>query len=156
VFAVPLSPFSVLVGVRYGVFPGVLVVLCGTVLTCLVPYTAGRWFRGEGPLFTRLAYHGETFFERTSDTIGVAVSRLSPAPADAVSYAAGLSRVPLRPFVAGTLVGEAPWALGYVTLGAGLDRFRVPSVPLSVFAASAVVSGVVLVVVFAARSGDER
>lgn len=146
-FAVPLSPLSVLVGLQYGVVPGVFVVLGGTVLTCLVPYAAGRWFRDEGTLFVRLAEPGEAFFDRTTGTFGVVVSRLSPAPADAVSYGAGLSAVSLRGFVVGTVLGEAPWALTYVTLGSQLDDFRVASIPSTITIGAAVISLIVVAVV---------
>lgn len=156
-FAVPLSPLSVLVGLQYGIVPGIFVVSGGTVVTCLVPYAAGRWLRDEGTLFARLAEPGEAFFDRATDTLGVTVARLSPAPADAVSYGAGLSDVSLRAFVVGTVLGEAPWALVYVTLGSQLDEFRVPSIPSTVTIGAAVVSVTVatVVVVVDSAGADE-
>ncbi len=49
--------------------------------------------------------------------------RLIPLfPFSPVNIAAGLARVPLRPFVLATLVGEVPTALIYTSFGAGLGR----------------------------------
>ncbi len=50
-------------------------------------------------------------------------ARLSPAPADAVSYGAGLTGVSTRIFALGTLIGEFPWAVFYVFLGQSLRTF---------------------------------
>lgn len=151
-FGIPLSPFSILIGLKYGVIPGFFVVLAGTVLTCILPYVIGRLLQDEGWLFQRFARPGEQFIEHTSSTIGVAVSRLSPTPADIISYGAGLSNVPLRPFVIGTVVGEAPWAFGYVVIGTSLARFYVPSLPNTAYIGAALLSITVAILALATNS----
>lgn len=121
---VPLSPFSVLIGFRYGL-PGVGLALAGTLLTSLPPYLAGGYLRGDDGVFDRLAGLGERAIATVGDLRGVVAARLSPAPADAVSYAAGVSGVPARAYVLGTLLGEIPWATGFVALGASLETLAV-------------------------------
>jgi uncharacterized membrane protein YdjX (TVP38/TMEM64 family) len=61
-------------------------------------------------------------FERNTFT-HILTMRLIPLfPFSPVNIAAGLARVPLRPFVLATLVGEVPTALIYASFGAGLGR----------------------------------
>ncbi|AZH26463.1 TVP38/TMEM64 family protein [Haloplanus aerogenes] len=116
----PLSVFSVFIGYVFGFPVGVPLVLGGTLLTCLPPFLVATHFGHE---FGRLATHGSALVETTGELRGMVAARLSPAPADAVSYGAGIAGVPLRSFALGTLVGELPWALFYVLLGRSLRTF---------------------------------
>jgi uncharacterized membrane protein YdjX (TVP38/TMEM64 family) len=117
----PLSLLSVSVGYVLGFPVGVPVVLGVTVLTCLPPFLlAERLATDAGPL-GRLARTGEEAVAVTGGLRGMVAARLSPAPADAVSYGAGFAGVSLPAFVAGTVLGELPWAAFYVLLGGSLD-----------------------------------
>jgi len=50
-------------------------------------------------------------------------ARLMPLfPFAPVNVAAGLARIPLRPYTAATLIGAVPSSFIYSSLGAGLDR----------------------------------
>lgn len=120
-FAAPLSLFSVFVGYEFGPILGLAIALAGTVITCLPPFFAARWFRTDGGLFGRLARVGDAAFDETGGVRGMIAARLSPVPADAVSYGAGLSNLSLRTFVLGTLIGEVPWATGFVLVGHSLS-----------------------------------
>lgn len=120
----PLSLFSVLVGYAYGPALGFPVALCGTVASCLVPFLLARYVRSDVGLLGRLSGSGRRFFDATGDTRGVFAARLSPAPADAVSYGAGLSGVSTVGFVLGTVLGEIPWAAAFVLVGASMNEFR--------------------------------
>jgi uncharacterized membrane protein YdjX (TVP38/TMEM64 family) len=61
-------------------------------------------------------------FERNTFA-NILTMRLIPLfPFSPVNIAAGLARVPLRPFVLATLAGEVPTALIYASFGAGLGR----------------------------------
>jgi uncharacterized membrane protein YdjX (TVP38/TMEM64 family) len=55
-------------------------------------------------------------------------ARLSPAPADGVSIGAGLAGVSNWNFTIGTLIGELPWAIFYVTVGQSLQSFSSGSI----------------------------
>jgi uncharacterized membrane protein YdjX (TVP38/TMEM64 family) len=57
----------------------------------------------------------------------VTAARLLPAPSDAISLAAGAGGVPLRPFLAGTILGEGPWAVAGALAGAELGSLAAGS-----------------------------
>jgi uncharacterized membrane protein YdjX (TVP38/TMEM64 family) len=121
----PLSLVSVLVGYAYGFAVGVPVALVGTVGSCLVPFVLARYFRSDVGLLGWLSGSGRRFFEATGPVRGVFAARLSPAPADAISYGAGLSGVSASGFVLGTLLGEIPWTAAFVLVGASMTDFGV-------------------------------
>lgn len=59
--------------------------------------------------------------------LSVLYARVLPAmPFALVSYAAGVAAVPLRPFVAATVVGAAPRAFAYTALGGHLGDLSRP------------------------------
>ncbi|MFB6074988.1 MAG: TVP38/TMEM64 family protein [Haloarculaceae archaeon] len=120
-FAWPISPISALVGYVIGIPWAIPVALAGTVLTCLPPFLFARRF-GDGGVFGRLGDAGQRVIEVTGATRGVLAARLSPLPADPVSYGAGFSGVGTGAFVAGTTVGEVPWVFVEVLAGASLRR----------------------------------
>lgn len=119
-FAWPGTAISVLVG--YGLGPvGAPLALAGVVLTSLPPFYAARWF-GRGDAFGRSSAYAERYFATAGELRGVTAGRLAPIPADAVTAAAGLSEVSLRALVAGTVVGEIPWTVAAVLVGASAAR----------------------------------
>lgn len=115
----PISAFSVLVGFALGP-EGVPVALAGAVGTCLPPYVLARRADASGPLGT-LGTHGERYFAAAGGVRGVAAARLAPLPADAVSYGAGLAGVPPRAYLLGTVLGELPWVVAAVLVGASAE-----------------------------------
>lgn len=122
----PITLLSALVGYRYGVAVGVPVALVGAVATSLLPYAVGRRY---GPSATgiagRLADGSARFFGSVGGLRGVVAARLVPTPAEAISAAAGAGGVRLRAFVVGTAVGELPWTVAAVGVGASLGQFAV-------------------------------
>jgi len=128
-FAWPITVLSALCGYRYGLVIGLPVALCGAVATSLLPYYVGRRVPADTDGFLgRLTAGSTAYFERTGGVRGVAAARLVPTPAEAISGAAGAGGVPVRAFALGTLLGELPWTVAAVALGAGLDRFVVSAV----------------------------
>lgn len=114
----PTMAVAALVGFGYGLAVGIPIALLGTTLSSLPPYFLGRYLRtGEGML-GRWCVAGEDYFTVTGDTRGVVAARIAPVPSDAISYAAGLSRVPPRPFLVGTAIGELHWTILAVVAGA--------------------------------------
>ncbi|WP_185715617.1 TVP38/TMEM64 family protein [Halocatena pleomorpha] len=127
-FLWPLSIFSVFIGYAFGFPVGVPLALLGTLLTCAPPFLIATWFNEGIPYFGRIVEHGTTLVETTGELRGMVAARLSPVPADAVSYGAGLAGVTTQAFVVGTLIGELPWAIFYVLLGRSLRTFSAAAI----------------------------
>lgn len=119
----PVILVSALVGFRYGLILGVPVALGGCVLTSLPAFLAGRRLPTDGRLLGILDARSTGYFDATGDLRGLVAARLAPAPAEPVSAAAGIGGLSLGTFALGTLVGELPWTLAAVALGAGLTTF---------------------------------
>jgi len=118
-FAWPTMPLSAFVGFVLGVPYGVPVALAGAVVTCLIPYRFAERVGDQG-MFGWLGDSGRRLIEVTGETRGVLAARLSPVPADPVSYAAGFAGVSTRAFVVGTFLGEIPWVVVEVLAGASM------------------------------------
>lgn len=122
-FLWPLSIFSVFIGYTFGFPEGIPLVLFGTLLTCFPPFLIAARFDGDFGYFGRIVEQGTVLVETAGELRGMVAARLSPAPADAVSYGAGLAGVSPQAFALGTLIGELPWAIFYVLLGRSLRTF---------------------------------
>ena len=117
----PISALSILLGYLFG--PVVIpVALLGAVVTTLPAYLLARYLGHDAGLLARVGDAGETVRRTTGDLRGIVAVRLAPLPTDPVSYAAGLAGVPLRPYAAGTAIGEAPWVGTAVLLGASMGQ----------------------------------
>lgn len=120
VFAWPTTPLAVAVGYGYG-FLGVPFALGGIAMTTVPPFLAVRWF-DRGADVGRAGEASERFFAATGNFRGVVAARLAPIPADVATCAAGLGDVRLRTVIAGTVVGEIPWTVLAIAVGASADR----------------------------------
>jgi uncharacterized membrane protein YdjX (TVP38/TMEM64 family) len=136
----PISAVSVLVGYVYGLEIGFTVALVGAVATCLPPFLLARQATGDGGVFGELGATGERLVGVTGEFRGVLAGRLAPVPADAVSYAAGLSGVSASAFLGATFLGEIPWVTAAVLAGASMRQLTLQGLqnglPLVVGAAS--------------------
>ena len=121
VLAWPISALSVLLGYLLGP-EAIPVALAGAVLTTLPAYLLARWFSHDVGVLARIGDAGATLRRAAGDLRGVLAVRLAPLPTDPVAYAAGIAGVPLRPYVLGTAIGEAPWVGAAVLLGASMGR----------------------------------
>jgi uncharacterized membrane protein YdjX (TVP38/TMEM64 family) len=132
--AIPTTLCAAVVGYGYGVY-GIPVALAGAGLTAIPPYYAARWtLRGEpgtersgvvgwlAGSANRVREAGRTYFSTTGGVRGVTAARLIPIPADVVTCAAGASGVSVGALVAGTVIGEVPWTVGAVLVGASAGR----------------------------------
>lgn len=117
----PISALSVLLGYLFGPI-AIPVALAGAVVTTVPAYVLARYFGHDAGLFSRIGDAGATVRGATGDLRGVAAVRLAPLPTDPVSYAIGLAGVPVRPYVLGTALGEAPWVATAVLLGASMSE----------------------------------
>ena len=135
----PISALSILLGYVLGP-AAVPVALAGAVVTALPAYAVARYLGHDAGPLARVGDAGTAVRRTTGDLRGIVAVRLAPLPTDPVSYAAGLAGVPLRPYVAGTAVGEAPWVVAAVLLGASageLTRTGLSAGPLVVVTAVA-------------------
>ncbi|MFB6296297.1 MAG: TVP38/TMEM64 family protein [Halobacteriales archaeon] len=124
----PITALSVLVGYRYGLALGVPLALAGAVATSLLPYAVARYAGTDGGLLGWARSGTERFFAATGDLRGVIAARLAPTPAEVISIAAGVGRVSVAAFVAGTAVGELPWTVAAVLAGHSMRRLSLSGV----------------------------
>ncbi|AFZ74871.1 TVP38/TMEM64 family protein [Natronobacterium gregoryi] len=125
-FAWPTTPLAMVVGYGYGVALGVPVALVGVVVTVLPVFLAVRWLttddgRGtacDDDILERAGNVVARYYETTGPLRGVTASRLAPIPSDVSTAAAAISGVRLRHFVTGTVLGEVPWTVAAVVVGA--------------------------------------
>jgi len=122
----PISALSILLGFLYGPV-AIPVALLGAVVTCTPAYLLARRTGNRG-LLARAGDSGQRFFAATGDIRGLTGLRLMPLPPDPVSYGAGLSGLSPGRFVLGTALGEFPWVVAAVLLGASLERLTVAGV----------------------------
>lgn len=135
----PISALSVLLGYLFGP-EAIPVALGGAVLTTLPAYLLARWFNHDVGLLARIGDAGATVRRTTGDLRGAIAVRLAPLPTDPVSYAAGIAGVPLRPYVLGTAIGEAPWVGAAVLLGASMGRLTTTGLSASPLVLATVVA----------------
>lgn len=131
----PTTLCAVVVGYGYGLY-GIPVALLGAAVTSLPPFYAARWaMAGDRSASTpdgiagivvvsaeRVRVAGDRYFSAAGGVRGVTAARLAPVPADLVTCAAGVADVRVRSLVVGTVVGEVPWTVGAVLLGASAGR----------------------------------
>lgn len=116
----PPTLVAIVVGYGFGLVLGVPIALAGAVGTSILPFYAARWLGPDLPGADRVGEVGERFLATAGPIRGVTAARLAPVPADAVTVAASLSGVRFRDFAAGVLVGELPWTVAAVAVGASL------------------------------------
>jgi uncharacterized membrane protein YdjX (TVP38/TMEM64 family) len=119
----PLSLASVFLGYLVGFPSGVPLILTGTLVTCFPPFLLADYFHNANKYISQISASGESIVTTTGELRGMVAGRLSPAPADSVSISAGLAGVSSWNFALGTLIGELPWAIFYVTVGQSLRSF---------------------------------
>jgi uncharacterized membrane protein YdjX (TVP38/TMEM64 family) len=117
----PISALSILLGYLFGPI-AIPVALGGAVLTALPAYALARHLGHDAGMLARVGDAGSLVRKTTGDLRGIVAVRLAPLPTDPVSYAAGLAGVPLRPYVLGTAIGESPWVVTAVLLGASMGE----------------------------------
>ena len=117
----PISALSILLGYLFGpvAIPAALI---GAVLTTLPPYVIARSIGHNAGILAHVGQIGTAVRKTTGNLRGIIAVRLAPLPTDPVSYTAGLAGVPLRPYVLGTALGESPWVVTAVLLGASMGQ----------------------------------
>ena len=134
-------------GLLFGTALGTPVSIASATLGATLAFSLSRWWAHDavvalaGPRLQALrAWVGRRGF------LTVLYARIAPGvPYTLVNYAAGLTPIALRSFVAATAIGVAPRAFAYTALGGSLGNFRSPEglVAVAVLVAMAVL-GLVL------------
>jgi uncharacterized membrane protein YdjX (TVP38/TMEM64 family) len=120
---VPGAPMTALAGVLFGPLVGTGLVVAGATLGATAAFALARRLGRQrvqcvlGPRLTR----ADGWLERRGFAAMLGL-RLTPlVPFNVLNYAAGLSRVPARPYVAATALGIVPAAFAYASLGGTVD-----------------------------------
>jgi uncharacterized membrane protein YdjX (TVP38/TMEM64 family) len=148
-FAWPTMPLSAFVGFVLGIEYGIPVALMGALVTCLIPYRFALEAGEQGGMFGWLGDSGRRIIEVTGETRGVLAARLSPVPADPVSYGAGFAGVSTRAFVVGTFFGEIPWVVVEVIAGASMRSLALNGLSVDALPHVLVLGGVLAVLLLA-------
>ena len=127
----PVSSVALVLGYLYDPVVALPLALAGAGLTAMAPYLVGRYAQTDAGLFGSLGESCERFVGTVGETRSVIAARFSPVPGDPISYAAGLSGVSPGSFLAGTVVGEVPWALVAVLTGASMRTLSLSGVSVS-------------------------
>lgn len=136
---VPGVPLVVAAGAAFGIWPGLLYSVSGNFLGAIIAYALGRSL-GRGVM---MALAGRVVvFRQESGTRAAAwlifVTRAVPLfPFDLISYAAGVSGVPLRAYAPATLLGLLPSTFLLTVLGGSLEIGLAWSLALSAAASIA-------------------
>jgi uncharacterized membrane protein YdjX (TVP38/TMEM64 family) len=117
---IPRTALSVLCGVLAGFWGGLALALASGILGALAGFLLARWLGRE--TVTRLAgprlARADALLTRRG-ALAVLLGRLIPVtPFTLVSYAGGLSGIPLPAYLLGSTVGLVPGTVLHVTIGA--------------------------------------
>jgi uncharacterized membrane protein YdjX (TVP38/TMEM64 family) len=121
--ALPRHFVSFLGGYAFGVGPGTLLALAGTVLGCLLTFFYARVI-GRPLVSARLGARVqriEDFLAAHPFWMTVLIRLLPVGNNFATNLAAGVSRVPAVPFFLGSLLGYMPQTLVFALAGSGVD-----------------------------------
>ncbi|WP_254768956.1 TVP38/TMEM64 family protein [Salinilacihabitans rarus] len=143
-FAWPTTPLAAVVGFGYGAILGVPVALAGVLATVTPVFVvAGRLAADpvapdaasrdlpSGPVAGRLEAAGDVarrYYDAAGPIRGVTASRLAPIPSDVATVAAAASDVSIGQFLVGTAVGELPWTVAAVAVGASASTIATDGV----------------------------
>ena len=154
VVAAPRNVLSALGAAVFGLAPGAALAWFGALLGGLAAFGLARRLGRPGLACLGVRLHGDRLARldgalRDHGVESVAVARLVPVvPFTAVSYGAGLLRVPLRAYAVGTAVGTIPGTVAYAAVGAyGAASFSAMDATTR-----GVVAGLALVVALAAAA----
>lgn len=119
---VPLAVVSGLAGLFFGPAIGFPVALAAATSGAGITFLLSRWLGGSAIdelQGQRLAAMRAWITERGLPA--VVMARIAPIPTSVVNYGSGLTALPFRAFVVGSLLGFMPRVLAYVAVGGSLD-----------------------------------
>ena len=133
--AIPRHVVSFLGGYAFGLGVGTALALLATEIGCVLVFFYGRLV-GRPLISARLGAHVrriEDFLAANPFSMTLLIRLLPVGNNFATCLAAGVSRVPARPFLLGSLVGYAPQTLVFALAGSGIEMGAGLRVVLAVF-----------------------
>jgi uncharacterized membrane protein YdjX (TVP38/TMEM64 family) len=126
----PASVLTIVGGVLFGPFVGVIAVIIGANLSASLAFAIGRSLSAkiDDTATATLDNDQQSFIARWSQRMRdnsfetVLLTRFLFLPYDLVNYAAGALRIKFVPFITATAIGSLPGTISFVLLGASLDR----------------------------------
>ena len=124
----PASVLTIVGGVLFGPFVGVIAVIMGANLSASLAFTIGRSLSAKIDDTDTLDTDQQSFIARWSQRMRdnsfetVLLTRFLFLPYDLVNYAAGALRIKYVSFITATAIGSLPGTISFVLLGASLDR----------------------------------
>ncbi|ELZ08440.1 hypothetical protein C479_13913 [Halovivax asiaticus JCM 14624] len=126
----PTTPLAAVVGYGFGVSAGIPIATAGILVTILPPFVVIRRVTSRpderernatGAFETtldRARRYVDRYYDAVGATRGVVVSRLAPIPSDVATACAAVRGVSIPQLLVGTAIGELPWTVAAVTIGA--------------------------------------
>ncbi|WP_457673935.1 TVP38/TMEM64 family protein [Thiolapillus sp.] len=132
---------AILAGYGFGFLQGLLLVELASILGCIIAFYYARWFSAD-----MIATHYpdkirriDDFIERNPFTKTLMI-RLFPVGSNLlVNLAAGISRIPVMPFLLGSAIGYLPQNIVFALVGSGINVD--PSLRMGLGALLFIVSG---------------
>ena len=117
---------TILAGVFFGLWGGILYTIIGANLSALFAYLIGRFFAGKRTTTITGIIGRFATACRTHPFTAVLTMRLLFLPFDGVNYGSGLLRIPIIPYTLGTFVGTILGIITFVAIGAavGVSEFK--------------------------------
>jgi pyruvate/2-oxoglutarate dehydrogenase complex dihydrolipoamide dehydrogenase (E3) component/uncharacterized membrane protein YdjX (TVP38/TMEM64 family) len=116
----PGTALTVLSGVFFGLWGGIIYTIIGANLSASLAYLVGKYFsKKTSSTKTALSRFADSL--RQNPFIAVLTMRLTFMPFDLVNYGAGLFRVAFAPYILATIIGTVLGITTFVAIGASLS-----------------------------------
>lgn len=155
----PASVLTVLAGIAFGLFWGVVLTIVASNLSTAASYAVGKYF-ASSTLIDRLSGRLGSAIQRAIDRPfeTTLVMRLLALPFDAVGYVAGFARLRFAPFMAGSAIGTVVGTIAFVGFGASIESLEdgTPSINpwLIVLSVVLTLAGIVVARILRARQPE--
>lgn len=117
----PATALTILAGVFFGLWGGILYTIIGANLSALLAYGIGRFFGGKKTNLNEGSMGRFVGPMRRNPFISILAMRLLFFPYDAVNYGAGFLKIPVIPYTIATLIGTLLGIATFVALGASIS-----------------------------------
>lgn len=123
-FFIPLTPFTIASGFLFGLYWGLTYAMIGSILSALLVFGISRYlFQAYVKTKVLNRYPAIDDLIHRKGWQFVVFLRLVPVlPFDVVGYLAGASRISMRDYLIGSVIGELPGALVLVIFGSTLTE----------------------------------
>lgn len=117
----PGTALTILSGVFFGLWGGIVYTIIGANLSATLAYFIGRYFGGKETADRTGLFSTFTTAIRAKPFVSILTMRLLFFPYDAVNYGAGLLKVPFTPYITATIAGSILGIATFVAIGASVS-----------------------------------